>query len=280
MMGFSTIPSEGVEVRRNGYRLSSLLLAIALWPAVPASAAETASISFAEQPVRLLRDTSFYVAGRGVRLQNGDIVESGTAGIQIEGGSACTIALGPASQVFLKTGAKGIELVVLNGWMKIRSRAAPGGNPAIVSSGGIQFNAAGSSVIVHARPGITELFVEDGEPWMDEMHGSKVLRHTKLTREQYAVRSAKQPLKLLPRPPKEFVGGMPPAFLDALVTVAIKATAPAPKLERPASFADVAPWVADEPALRQALQHRFDPPKPAPAAPSVLPSARPASLYH
>jgi hypothetical protein len=106
MMGFSTIPSEGVEVRRNGYRLSSLLLAIALWPFVPASADETVSISFAEQPVRLLRDTSVYVAGRGARLQPGDIAEAGAAGIQIEGGSACTVALGPASQVFLKTGAR------------------------------------------------------------------------------------------------------------------------------------------------------------------------------
>jgi hypothetical protein len=265
-------------VSRHVYRLSLLLLAITLSPALPASADASAAISFAEQPVRLLRDTGFYLAGRGARLQNGDLVESGTAGIQVEGGGACTIALGPASQVFLKLGAKGLELVVLNGWMKIQ---APGAGPAMVSSGGIQFNAAGSSVILHARPGITELFVETGEPWIDEMQGAKVLHHTKFTREQYAVRSAKEPLKLLQRPPKDFLTGMPPTFLDVLVPVGLKGTAPAPKLERPATFADVAPWLADEPVLRQAIQRRFNPPpKPAPAAPSALPAARPASLYH
>lgn len=254
---------------RNAYRLS-LLLAIASSPALPASVDATAAISFAEQPVRLLRDTGFYLAGRGARLQSGDIVESGATSIQLEGGGACTVALGPASQVFLKLGAKGIEIVVLSGWLKIQSRPAPGAGPTMVSAGGIQFNAAGSSVILRARPGITELFVETGEPWMDEMQGAKVLRHTKFAREQYAVRSAKESLKLMQRPPKEFLSGMPPTFLDVLVPVVLKGPPPVPKVDRPAQFADVAPWVADAPAVRQLLHLRFYPP---PKVPQQAPRA-------
>ena len=250
---------------RNVVRLSLLLLAMAVSPAFPAGADSAAAISYAEQPVRILRDTGFYLASRGAKLQSGDIVEAGSSGIRIDGASASTVALGPASQLYFKAGAKGVEFVLLNGWMKIQApRGAVAGVPAIVGSGGLQFDATGSSVILHASPGKTELFVEDGEPGVDELQGARVLHHTKFTREQYAVRSAKQPLKLLPRPPKEFLSGMPPSFLDALAPISFKGPAPPPKMERPAQLADVAPWLADAPAVRQLVQRRFNPPKPAP----------------
>jgi hypothetical protein len=71
-----------------------------------------------------------------------------------------------------------------------------------------------------------------------------------------------QPLKVAPRAPKEFLGGMPPAFFDALVPVAAKGTQTAPKLERATTFAEIAPWLADQPELRQAMHRRFHPPKP------------------
>jgi hypothetical protein len=241
-------------------RLSVLVLMMACWPATPARGAPTpTAISFAEQPVRLFRERAFYIAGRGVRLQDGDIIETGAAGIQLAGGSA-TIALGPASRVAFKLGARPFELILLDGWLKIHAS-----EPALTSAGSVRLDAAASSVIVHGNADKIELFVESGAPSVDEIQSGKVLRHTTLMREQYAVRTEKEPLKPLPRPPKDFLAGMPPVFADLLVPVALKGPPPVPKLERQATFADVAPWLAKEPALKQLIQRRYAPRKPEPS---------------
>jgi hypothetical protein len=108
------------------------------------------------------------------------------------------------------------------------------------------------------------LFVESGAPAINEIQAGKVPRQTSLTREQYAVRAAKQALKPLPRPSKDFLTGMPPAFADALVPVALKGPAPLPKLERQVAYADVAPWLTTEPAVRQLIQRRYAPRKVSP----------------
>jgi hypothetical protein len=250
-------------VSRTVRRLSCLLFAIALPPAVQA-ADIAATVAAAEQPVRVLRDTSFYLASRGVQLQAGDIVESGAGAIQLEARNSSTVALGPATRVYFKPGSNGFELVLLDGWIKVQ---APAGTALKIGAGALQLSAVGGAVIVHASPAKTELFVETGEPSVAEIQGAKALRTTRIPREQYAVRSASQPLKLLPRPPKEFLGGMPATFQDTLVPVSLKGPTPAAKLERRAAFADVAPWLADEPALHQSIYRRFNPPKP-PKAPS------------
>lgn len=242
-------------------RRSILLLALAPAPALPAAL----TITFAEQPVRLLRDTGFYVAGRGARLLNGDLLESAAASIQVDAGNASTVVIGPASRIYFKLDAKGPELILLGGWLKIQAGAVP----IRVSSGGLQFGAANHSVIVRASPGKTELFVEEGEAMVDE--AGKAPHPAHVAREHYAVRSAKLPLKILPRAPKDFLSDMPPTFLDALVAVSVEGAAPAPKADRPATFADVAPWLADDPALRRVIQRRFNPPKPA---------TRPGSQLH
>jgi hypothetical protein len=248
-----------------------LLLSTVFTPAAQALAAAPISISFAEQPVRLLRDKGFYLAGRGAPLQNGDIVESGAGVIQINGGGTSTVALGPTSRLHVNTGARGTEYLLLSGWMKVQAGLEKDFAATTVVSTGIRLFAPGSSVIFHASPGRTELFVESGTPTVDEVPAGKAARHTTVTREQYAVRASGQPLKVSPRAPKEFLGAMPPAFYDALVPVGAKGGVTAPKLERPATYADIAPWLADQPELRQAIHRRFHPPKPAPASPPKRP---------
>src|SRR4051812_12611066 len=94
--------------------------AISATPA-PASAPALApiSISFAEQPVRLVRDTAIYSAGRGVALRANDMLESGSGAVQLATGGG-TVALGPASRIFINgTG----ELVLLDGWLKLQGGA-------------------------------------------------------------------------------------------------------------------------------------------------------------
>lgn len=262
------------------YRLSFLLLLQALaWTstccAAVAGPAGAPLVSLAEQPFRLLRGTGNYVAGRGARLQDGDIVAtstSSTSGIQIEADGA-TVALGPATQVYITVKAS-TNFVLLNGWMKIQSGANPN-NPVSASAGGLHVSVANSAVnnafILHAGAGKTELFVESGEALVDQAQAGQH-RQLRLAREQYAagVRNAQQPMTLLPRPSRQFSSDMPPVFADRLAPLASSAApAPAaPRLDHPAVFAEVAPWLADEPALRQSLQRRLAPRKivAAPAA--------------
>ncbi len=258
---------------RNLFRQSLLWLVMSSC-ALPALAAPASAISYAEAPVRLVRDTGLYVAARGARLQNGDMIESGSSAVQLEGMGGATVALGPASRLYVKLGGDSVELTLLAGWLKVASGAT---GAATINAGTLRVTPEGSSLIVHAAPGKSALFVESGAAAVAEMQGTKVQRTTKLAREQYAVRTVKESLKVMPRAPKEFLGGMPPAFFDPLVAVSFKGAAPVPKLERAAVFAaDVAPWLADAPAVFQVLNRRFNPP-PKRAPPSAQPKpAQPA----
>ena len=256
---------------RNPFRQSLLLLAMAL-SALPAAAAPASAISYAEAPVRLVRDTSLFTAARGARLQTGDIIETGASPVQLEGMGGAAVAIGPGSRVYFKLGDTA-ELTLLSGWLKVQ--AGPTGT--IINAGTLRVTPDGSSLILNAVPGKTALFVETGTPSAAEMQGSKQLRVTKLAREQYAVRTAKEALKVLPRAPKEFLGAMPPAFFDPLVAVSFKGAAPAPKLERAAVFTtDVAPMLADDPAVFQVLNRRFNPPPKRSPLTAPVPPAKPA----
>jgi hypothetical protein len=257
-----------------------LLLALALAaPRAHARADSLAAISFAEQPVRLLRATTFYLAARGTRLQDGDIVETGSSAIQVDGDGAATLAIGPASRVYFKFAGGALSPTLLDGWLKIQPGATPSPAPATVSAGALQFNAGGLVAIIHTDADKTELFVETGIASVVEKQGAKALPPLKVNPEQYAVRNtvAKLPLKLMPRAPREFVSAMPPTFFDKLIPVPARGLAPAPKLDRPALFTEVAPWLPADSALLPVFERRFNPAKVAPAAP---PPPRPEShLY-
>jgi hypothetical protein len=254
-------------VNRIVFLVSLLLLLAQAGFAAPVYAAEFAAIAYAEQPVRLLRDKSFYLAGRGARLQSGDIVESATSPIQIIGWGASTVALGPASRLYVSNGAAGTDYVLLSGWMKLQSRATGDALPVTAGTSGARFDAAGASVIVRAAAGKTELFVESGEAGVDELDAGKVLRRTTVKREHFAARNGAEPLKTAVRPTKEFLGAMPRAFLDPLVAVGARVAATEPRLERAVALVDVAPWVAEHADLRQAMQRRFQAPRLPAAAP-------------
>jgi hypothetical protein len=251
--------------------VSLLLLMAHAGVAAPVHAAEFAAITYAEQPVRLLRDKSFYLAGRGARLQSGDIVESGAGSIQLTAWGAATVALGPASRLYVTTGAGGTDYLLLSGWMKLTARATKDAPPTTAGTNSLRFDPAGVSVIVRASADKSDLFVESGEPGVDELDGGKPQRRTPIKREHYAVRIDGQPLKMMARAPKDFLAAMPKVFFDALVAVGAKAAVTEPKLERVVAFTDVAPWLADHAELRLAMQRRFQPQPQAPRPPAAAP---------
>jgi hypothetical protein len=219
-------------------------------PPTPAAIA----VTFAENPPRLVRDKGFYRAGRGLVLRANDMLESGAGALQL-GAGGTTIALGPASKVFISSGS---ELVLLDGWLKLRADAQ---QPFTVAAHKLRLSGAGTTVTLHAAPEVIELFAESGDVLVEEPGAGKAGRGTKVPHERFAVRAGALPLRLAARPPAAFLAAMPPGFRDE--TVALAAPAPAaPKLERAATFAELSPWLADHPSLRRQLQARFEPPRP------------------
>lgn len=258
----------GATVSRH---LLGLFLSLALpWPAAhaaPASAPAPGAIaiSFADEPARLVRDKGFYRAGRGVVLRENDMLEAGGGALQL-GAGGTTIALGPAARIFVGPGK---ELILLDGWLKLRGAAD---QPFTAATSGMRLASAGSTVTLHLSGSTTELFAESGDTVVEERHAGKASRMTRVPQEQFAVRGgAAQPLQLRARPPAAFLAAMPPSFRDQLVPLAAGSDA-APKFERAATFAELAPWLAAQPALRRQVQARFQPPRAARGAPPRHPS--------
>lgn len=236
--------------------LFGLLLSV---PACCAAAATPApNIVHAEQSALLVRDTGMFSAGRGVALRAGDLLDSRDGALQLDIGGAA-IAIGPGTRLFFRQGG---EVVLLEGWLKVRGNAA---RPLAVNATLVRLHVADATAIVHATPTATEVFAEAGEVALEELDGGKAGRRLKLASEQFAARSSAQPLRIAARPAAPFLAGLPPAFRDLLVPLP-QGPAAQPRHERRATYAELAPWLARQPALRQQVRHRFDPPRPPRAA--------------
>jgi len=275
----------GATVSRRLAKLSVCLAIV--WPAayaVPAARAgspspapsatpPSLSITFAEQPARLVRGRSLYRVGRGTGLQPDDLLESGSGVIQLDAGGA-TLAIGPATRIWIRNGS---DLVLLDGWLKLQGR---GGRAMTVSTANLALSGGAASLTLQASGVTTAVFAEAGEVPVRELDAGKARRAARLASEQFASRVGVQPLRQAARPPPDFLAALPRDLRDALVPVPASGPAVLPRPERAPSFAELAPWAAGHGALRQLLQRRFEPPRPARAvrAPSPAPQQAPASL--
>lgn len=222
------------------------------------------SISFADQPASLVRGKGLFRAGRGVALQQDDLLASGGGVLQVDAGGA-TLALGPATRIHVGSGG----IVLLDGWLKLQDRA---GRALMVSTSALALDTDATTVTVHASGATTEVFAESGAVPLRELDAGTSRRAARLPSEQFAVRSGGQPLRIVPRPPAAFLAAMPRDLRDELVVPGTRAPGAAPRLERAATLAELLPWVAGHKALRQQLQRRYEPPRPArvPASPSLV----------
>ncbi|QYF95744.1 hypothetical protein KY495_11650 [Massilia sp. PAMC28688] len=231
-------------------------------PAGPAAAALT--ITFAEPGGRLVRGTSVYGAGRGVALHASDMVATGSGSMQLDVAGR-PVAVGPGSRFFVKHGA---ELILLEGWMKV---ADGGKQPLTVSSANVELAGLAATVTLRVAAGSSELFAESADVMVNETQAGKLQRRTRLPREHFASRSGAKPLQIVPRPPAAFLSAMPPVFKETLVPLSLKGAPVPPARQGAAAYADLAPWLAAHPVLRQQFQRRFAPPRQArPASPSIL----------
>lgn len=245
-------------------KLSILLLLAGLFqlPLVTAAPANIAVISYGEKPLHLIRATVLYTVGVGTRLQGGDILQTGAAGIQIEGLAPATLALGPDTRILIATNSKATQINVLNGWLKLQPLAGKAHAGLAVNTGNLAFTVIDSASVVHVGSHQTEIFIEDGNQPVTELdsHG-KPGRSVTLSHEDFAQRTSDTPLKTINRPDQAFIDALPRPFLDPLVPLGKKIpSAGAPKKEREVTYDDIAPWVVSPLNLsQQMLASRFAP---------------------
>lgn len=230
------------------------------------AAANVANISLADKPVRIIRAAAVYKAGVGVLVQKDDIVETGAGGAQLEVSPEMILALGPDTRIYLSnigTDAQSrTELVLLKGWVKVLSKGSGAAKRVIVTSPAIKVAIDSGSSIIHGVPGKGEMFAEEGTQIVNDMdERGKAGADTKVNREQFAINTAGQGLKVLPRPAKDFLAEMPIAFRDPVTPAPDRlkgARLPASK-ERDADFADVEPWLNNTLAVKKSFVSRFSP---------------------
>lgn len=225
--------------------------------------AQAAILTMADKPVRVIRGAAVYKAISGTLLQKDDIIETTAGGAQVEAGPNAIFAMGPETRLYvvsLATDARAVtELQVLQGWVKLASRTAK--RPS-VGTAALQVGFGSGAVIVHSKPGKDALFADEGEQLASRLDDKgKPGAPVKVPAEQYAFAVPGQPLVVLARPAKDFLGEMPPAFRDRLAPAPLPAKGaklPAAK-ERDADYADVEAWLNSSLAVRKSFVSRFRP---------------------
>lgn len=211
-----------------------------------------------EKPVRLIRGVQTFKAGPGVVLQKGDILESGMQTVQIEMAPAMVMSVAPHARLYLADVGARLELAVLDGWLKVRSK----GTPLVLQSGWLRSRSDSGSLVFHAEAGKSELFPEEGEVMVTASGaGSADPAAQKITQEQYVLHPASQPLKIMARPAKEFLAAIPKPFRDALTSQAAKLNGKtvAPDPEYDIQYADVEAWLKTDLAVKKEFFKRFKP---------------------
>ncbi len=214
-----------------------------------------------EKPVRLIRGVQTLKAGPGVVLQKGDILESGMQTVQVEMAPAMVMSVAPHTRLYLADVGAKLELALLDGWLKVRSKASP----LALQSGWLRTRSDTGSLVFHAEAGKGELFLEEGEVMATAggagSAGSAGAQEQRITQEQYVLRLASQPLKILPRPAKEFLAAIPKPFRDALSSQAGKLNGKtvAPEPEYEIQYADVEAWLKTDLPVKKEFIKRFKP---------------------
>jgi hypothetical protein len=251
---------------------TALFAALALvLAALPCHGAEPALglITIVDGDAVVVREAREFAAAEGQALRAEDIVRSrdGTrlARIELDGGTL--LDLGPATELLLQPRAfaapaeQGTSLYLLRGWLKVTTSAAKGAPGVALASPQVGVARLVGSAVVHVAPQAVLVFLETGHAdVLDRTAGKPGAVHALSDGDAFAV-GAGMPGALLRRPPPDLLEGLPRAFADSLPHRAAlwhgRAVEPGPLATL--RYADLAPWLHAEPALRESFVKRFSP---------------------
>jgi hypothetical protein len=250
------------DSRTKGWPLA-LVAFLLLLPALPAAAGEVGTVTLAEGPLRVIRGTSVFKGGEGMRLHSGDMLESSNDGsTQLELAGGTIIGLGSSSRLFLfnVTGrATRAELVLLSGWLKgetgSKATAYRYSSPLLIAS------TLGGTVVLHVTPQAAAIFVESGPATVGEVaaNGSWQGERAASTG-QFYVRAAGKSIERHSELDAAFVGSMPVQFRDTLPSRLSHFGKPAPaQREHEVSYPELRPWLTMGYVWRKGFVERFQP---------------------
>ncbi|MEW9585369.1 hypothetical protein [Paraburkholderia sp. DGU8] len=247
--------------------------ALALFASAVPLAHADAVISFAEGAVTVIRGASLYRTGVGAKLRDDDIIETDAGkSAQIEDSVGTLIALGPQTQVLLKTpaappstAAGPVRITMLSGWLKVACPVSAAVQPPLsIELRGLDITPSSNgpwSVVTMATAERVGLFAESGDDAIVLARAPAQAPKQSLHAGQYLERHADEPLRAQARPSEEFLGAMPPGFRDALVGVAahLANTHELAAALRPVDYADVSDWLTSSVSERVTFVKRFVP---------------------
>ena len=248
-----------------------IALTLLLWP-MPVAAPGVGSATFVEGSLRLIRGTGVLHGAEGMRLRQGDILETSDKGfVQLEFAGGTVVALGPLSRLYiLRHGGGGAagrartsaaEFVLLAGWLKAESNASTGTHryqsPLLSASVG-----TGSTVVIHSSEGECEVFVESGSASIGQVSPDGNSRQAAAAKAgQFFSRRTGKDLTSVSRSNVAFRDAMPAAFRDTLPSrlahFADKAVEP--KTDHQVSYAEIQAWLTMPASWRRGFVDRFAP---------------------
>jgi hypothetical protein len=240
-------------------RRSLFFAAFALLVSAIAHSQEVGTLTLLENtPLHVIRGISMLQGVEGMKLRPGDILETGpaaTAQAQLEFSGGAVVELGPSSQLYIlsQTGSTA-DLVLLSGWLKGETTSGS----YRYSSPLVSATTKGGNVLLHATSDASDAFVEHGTASVSGGGAAIPSSPDKI----FFTHKAGKPLAPAERPSKDFIGGMPISFRDALPSrlAAFAARKPAvPKSDHDVTYADVEHWLMLPPAWRRGFVARFKP---------------------
>jgi hypothetical protein len=234
--------------------------------AIRAATQEVGTLTAMEGGLRLIRGVMVMEAVEGMRLRQGDILESSDQGFdQLEFTDGTVVALGPSSRVFLLRCAPGrassadtptAEILLLNGWLKGETKAGA----FRYSSPLVGAATLGSTINLHSEQDVASVFVESGSVLIGEVNLETNWKKVDTGKAgQFFSRTAGGAISTSSKPTSTFVSSMPQAFRDTLPSRVSRFSGKSvqPVRQREATFSDLLPWFSIGRPWRMSLVHRF-----------------------
>jgi hypothetical protein len=247
------IQSVGVRVRR--FLLSPIVV---LLVSLCAHSQEVGTLTLLKDtPLHVIRGVSMLQGIEGMRLRQGDILETGpapTAQAQLEFTGGAIVELGPSTQVLLlsQTGTTA-ETAMLTGWLKGETTAGT----YRYSSPLVTATTKGGNVLLHVTADSAEVFVERGTA---SVGAGNAAATPSSTEKIFFSRKAGKPIVPAGRPSAEFIGAMPVSFRDEFPSRLARFAAakpPVPKADHDVSYAEIERWLTS--SWGRGLVTRFKP---------------------
>jgi hypothetical protein len=241
-------------LRHATHSLGSILLWVAGLLATSLACAQPAPIvGILEGNATLVRQTTRYALAEGMALNEQDIVETAPGAFaQIELPGGVLVGMGESTRLMLRPhpakGRAAIPLYLLEGWLKTSSSGAFG-----YASPSFEIATQGATAVVHLAGAQYEVFLEGGSAKLTPREGGQGA--LQLAGGDFVQRREGTMPQTARRAGPEFVARLPRQFRDRLPAraeqLARRNVTPRPLGE--IAYADVAPWLRTEPAVRLQL---------------------------